>query len=268
MANEKEYLHDYLTNSLADDTHRHYLELFTEAVDQYGAEVFYVPMEDNDSDNIDGVFQEIKNKRYTKMYGMRMALADPTALTQASLYAKFGMSIDDEAEFFISIEEFRERILGFDYDHTKSLDGTEIQDYDTVARRPHIGDLIWNESPWKSLFVINWVELKESPWFGRYSFYKISCKKYVARQDVTISLPPVGTGGDAGPLVPGGLDIMPAVNIVNPINTTEDAQTQRDPTKIHDTGVTPDNTDLSLNQTIAYEAESIKASTEDLFSEF
>lgn len=264
---EKAYPHDYLTNDLSDDTHRHYSELITESIDQFGAEVFFVPMEPADSDNIDGIFQEIKNKKYTKMYGMRMALGDPTALTQASIYSKFGLSIDDEADFFIVIEEFRERILGFDYDHTKYLDG-EAQDYTTVARRPMIGDLVWNDAPWKSLFVITWVELKESPFFGRYTFYKLSCKKYTARQDVTIALPPVGTGGDLGPLVPGGLDIMPAVDVVNTANQIEDAQTQKDPAAIHDTGFVPDNTNPNLNQTAEFEVQSIRAVSEDLFGEF
>jgi len=112
-----------------------YDDLVTEMYDQYGTDIIYIPLDEFDQTgtskaDIDFIFGEIKEKRWTSPFEFRMYLEDSAVLGgQGDLFSKFAPSLEiaDEATFFTTQKEFK-----------RALGDPEVE--------PRIGDLIFSST--------------------------------------------------------------------------------------------------------------------------
>jgi len=151
------------TITLTDQAKRRYpdleQDLLTQMYDQYGLDITYITVQIETGTDIDYIFNEIQEKRYTNTYDFRMYVDDMTLLGgQGDVFAKFGLQIQDEITLFVTPLEFK-RALGDD---------------DII---PSISDLIYVEM-WNSIFEITFVEDQENKVLGRQISYKLICKKH------------------------------------------------------------------------------------------
>ena len=81
MANEKTYKFHFVDTDRAKQVNVMQQVLFQQGIDVYGVDTWYMPLETYTKVELDNIFQEVNNKDYNNLYGMRMYPED--ALTMA-----------------------------------------------------------------------------------------------------------------------------------------------------------------------------------------
>lgn len=116
------------------------LDLITESIQIYGHNIYYIPREAYSDGNIDKLFGEIANSKFTSAYLMEMFIANVEGYEgDGDFFSKFGLEIRDSSNFIVSWRTFNRYIPN------------------TIRTRPREGDLIYVPILQK-LFEIKFVE--------------------------------------------------------------------------------------------------------------
>lgn len=151
----------FFNHAVATEQHL-YEDLTVEALRMYGHEVYYLPREIVEEDTILG--EDIQS-RFSDSYLVEMYLENTEGFEgEGDLFSKFGVSIQEEASFILSLRSW-ERFI--------SLDANVA-----VAGRPNEGDLIYLPLS-GSLFEIRFVE-DQDPFFqlGKLFVFKLKCSLF------------------------------------------------------------------------------------------
>ena len=151
----------FFNHAVATEQHL-YEDLTVEALRMYGHEVYYLPREIVEEDKILG--EDIQS-RFGDSYLVEMYLENTEGFEgEGDLFSKFGVSIQEEASFILSLRSW-ERFI--------SLDANVA-----VAGRPNEGDLIYFPMS-GSLFEIRFVE-DQDPFFqlGKLFVFKLKCSLF------------------------------------------------------------------------------------------
>ena len=151
----------FFNHAVATEQHL-YEDLTVEALRMYGHEVYYLPREIVEEDKILG--EDIQS-RFGDSYLVEMYLENTEGFEgEGDLFSKFGVSIQEEASFILSLRSW-ERFI--------SLDANVA-----VAGRPNEGDLIYLPLS-GSLFEIRFVE-DQDPFFqlGKLFVFKLKCSLF------------------------------------------------------------------------------------------
>ncbi len=151
----------FFNHAVATEQHL-YEDLTVEALRMYGHEVYYLPREIVEEDKILG--EDIQS-RFSDSYLVEMYLENTEGFEgEGDLFSKFGVSIQEEASFILSLRSW-ERFI--------SLDANVA-----VAGRPNEGDLIYLPLS-GSLFEIRFVE-DQDPFFqlGKLFVFKLKCSLF------------------------------------------------------------------------------------------
>ena len=147
----------------AVNTEQHlYEDLVVESLRFYGHDVLYLPREIIEEDTI---FTEDVQSRYGDAYSVEMYLENTEGFEgEGDLVSKFGVQIQEEASFIISLRTW-ERFVSLDSNLATSL-------------RPNEGDLIYFPLS-GSMFEIRFVE-DQDPFFqlGKLFVFKLKCSLF------------------------------------------------------------------------------------------
>lgn len=110
----------------------------------WGHDVIYVKIDDIDPDDIDRIFGEMKEYRYTNSFRIRMYVGNGVEFGQNHQYAAMGLILKDEMDLFIGI---------------KQLDGI-------LGRKPIVGDIVYY-IPAKRFFRVNYVMYDQLHYVGQ-----------------------------------------------------------------------------------------------------
>jgi len=263
--NEKEYKFDFTDHKV----NLLYQDLITQAYDQYGADVYYIPVNQWSSEELDTILGEVKQKEYSRIYGMRMYLEDQTALAGQDIFSKFGLEIQDEAVLYVTRKEFIERLTGVEISMENGIyepDGIDVKsDYDDNLTRPKEGDLVYIPM-WNSLMEVTYVDDNEGMIHGHKSTFKLVTKKYRVGVQEKMIITDTGVGEA---IHNEAKDITDVVNEIKDIEKDEDEarrDVNMDPTS---TGFAPETTE-TINDDMQGDAEEIKLGDEegDIFGAF
>lgn len=142
--------------------HELYENLVIESLKIYGNEVYYLP---RDLVNEDNVFKEDPVSAFNSSYKIEMYIDNIEGFDgEGDLFTRFGVEIRDEATFVVSRRRWSQII--------------ERYDNDINSERPREGDLIYFPLTHK-LFEINHVE-HEQPFYqiGNINTYKMRCQLF------------------------------------------------------------------------------------------
>ncbi len=151
----------FFNHAVATEQHL-YEDLTVEALRMYGHEVYYLPREIVEEDKILG--EDIQS-RFGDSYLVEMYLENTEGFEgEGDLFSKFGVSIQEEASFILSLRSW-ERFI--------SLDSNLA-----LSTRPNEGDLIYFPLS-GSLFEIRFVE-DQDPFFqlGKLFVFKLKCSLF------------------------------------------------------------------------------------------
>jgi len=151
----------FFNHAVATEQHL-YEDLVVESLRMYGHEVYYLPREIVEEDKILG--EDIQS-RFGDSYLVEMYLENTEGFEgEGDLFSKFGVSIQEEASFIISLRSW-ERFI--------SLDNNLA-----VAHRPNEGDLVYFPMS-GSLFEIRFVE-DQDPFYqlGKLFVFKLKCSLF------------------------------------------------------------------------------------------
>ena len=151
----------FFNHAVATEQHL-YEDLVVESLRMYGHEVYYLPREIVEEDKILG--EDIQS-RFGDSYLVEMYLENTEGFEgEGDLFSKFGVSIQEEASFILSLRSW-ERFI--------SLDANVA-----VAARPNEGDLIYFPMS-GSLFEIRFVE-DQDPFYqlGKLFVFKLKCSLF------------------------------------------------------------------------------------------
>ena len=147
----------------AVNTEQHlYEDLVVESLRFYGHDVLYLPRQIIEEDTI---FTEDVQSRYGDAYSVEMYLENTEGFEgEGDLVSKFGVQIQEEASFIISLRTW-ERFISLDSNLATSL-------------RPNEGDLIYFPLS-GSMFEIRFVE-DQDPFFqlGKLFVFKLKCSLF------------------------------------------------------------------------------------------
>ncbi len=151
----------YFNHAVKTEQHL-YEDLTVEALRFYGHDVLYLPREVIEEDTI---FTEDVQSRYGDAYSVEMYLENTEGFEgEGDLVSKFGVQIQEEASFIISLRTW-ERFISLDSNLAVSL-------------RPNEGDLIYFPLS-GSMFEIRFVE-DQDPFFqlGKLFVFKLKCSLF------------------------------------------------------------------------------------------
>jgi hypothetical protein len=237
MANEKEYIFNF-----QQKTHSNlYQHLVEQYIEMYGIDGYYIPLELVTADNIDTVFQEVKQRNYSRIFGMRFIPDDMLVMGGQDIFQKFGYDVGNEITLWITRAEFMERVLGIEKPVIEDVLMENEQPYDDEYKgtegfdkesMPMIGSLMWVPM-WNSMFEISFVEHQENLVLGYRTLYRLSCKKYAIDKSESINVD--SQTGDSQELIDvitkvDGIDETPdkTMNIDNPQPNTPPSQDGKD----------------------------------------
>ena len=258
MANEKEYFINYENKSTSD----HFQSIYVDAQNQYGIQLYYIPLDEYNDDQIDAIWGEIQQKNYSKMYGMRMLAEDQGIMQgQGNFFSKVGLQTVDESTFYTTRKEFIERITG---KITRPFDGgnQNIDDkrpLDDGFIGPKIADLIYVPM-WNSLFKVDHVEDNENLMNGFRGMWKLECSKYKIDGNETIDIDKVNNSASQ-------VNAENTQEIVDAINEIDDNELARieeaTETNVGETGFGENKKDEVINDNVAVETQTLRDDTED-----
>ncbi len=259
MANEKKnhfnFQHRKETNDL-------YQSVYTGAVDQYGMDVYFMPLDTGTgSDTAHGIWNEIQRKNYDSMYRLRMLSEDQSVLSgPGDQFGLVGLLPYDEITLFVTRKEFIERITGEVlnlHEHDVNVDDKRYTD--PTAVQPRISDLVFVPL-WDTLFEVTYVADEESMIGGFRAFFKLICKKYEVNQSDTIDIVDEdGSESQSGVINKIDSDILSAID--NDAKQVVEDATDIDTTQ---TGFEANPNDDIVNDDIADARDDLISDDEDL----
>lgn len=144
-----------------------YEDLIIESLKMYGQDVYYMPRE---LVNIDEIFKDESTARFDKAYKIEMYIENVEGFDgEGDLFTKFGVEIRDAATFVVSRKRFLSQIGQYENDP----DNPKKQYY-----RPHEGDLIFLPLS-GSIFEIQKV-FDENPFYQLKNLpvFRLSCELF------------------------------------------------------------------------------------------
>lgn len=216
MANEKTYRLNFEAKKQASL----YQDLMRQMADQYGILIYYIPIEQYTQDELEKVFNEVKYRNYSNVFGMKAIPDDMTIISGTDIFSKFGYSVQDEMTIWVTRAEFGERLTGQQKASTLDIVKGTVEPYDDSYKTNHppqtgefpipkIGSLVWTPM-WNSLWEITYEEHQENLVLGYRTIYRINMKKYISDKSDSIILP-TNTGD--------GQDLIDIINKVNKIDS-------------------------------------------------
>lgn len=145
-------------------------DLIDESISIYGHDVYYIP---RDTVNLDEFLGEDTSARFTNAYPIEMYLKTVESFAgQSEFISKFGLHIEDQASFVVSVRRFDQAVLLI------NADRSELHAMDKLVR-PRENDLIYIQmTPTnRYLFEIRFVENKEQLFqLGKLYTYELRCE--------------------------------------------------------------------------------------------
>lgn len=145
-------------------------DLIDESIAIYGHDVYYIP---RDTVNLDAFFGEDPAAQFTDAYPVEMYIKTVESFQgQSEFITKFGLHIEDQATFVVSVRRFDQAVL------LKNADRVALEGTDSLVR-PRENDLIYIEMTPSNryLFEIRFVENKEQLFqLGKLYTYELRCE--------------------------------------------------------------------------------------------
>jgi hypothetical protein len=271
MANEKSYGLNGFQGASNLPQSQFYQSVFTDAIDSYGIDVFYLPLADfnNDTtqtghvyndDNIDAIWGEIRTRKYDKTFGMRMIAEDMMQLGgQGDMFSKFGLQVFDDMTLFITRKEFQERITGEEIDLFDGQNLTVNEDTHDMALgtvSPKVGDLVFIPMWKESVYEITHVEDEEYMILGHRAFWKLIVKKYIVSPEEYIDITDT-TDDNAAENNENTLSVADVVNTINDLDDRQRDKVNSFETDTTQTGFVENKKDDIVNDNVSVEAPTI-----------